>query len=166
MSKAFANTIKSLLYNSTLEVIESLNKAAGDDEKGRKFIGTDKKGKQWDTVALRAELAEKKKREYAQPVGINSKGPAMNYIMNRITNKKLPAVTSERKTLIAKYANRDWPFMDTIKVNAKKYETTADAIYDYVRLLAFIIGSIAHKNGKKYALQESVITTFDQLIEC
>lgn len=163
MSKAFTKIIKTLIYNRSLEVIETLNKSC-DDKKEQKFVGTDSKSKKdWDTVAARASDA--KSRENAQPITIRAKG-GLDYIMNRITSGKLPVTSTERNTMIQKYANRDWGYTDNLKKAAKDYGTTGEAIDNYTKYIAFIAGSMAYEGGKKFTLKKDMLLIIDKLIEC
>lgn len=162
-SKVLKDSIRTLWYNSALEIIKYFNTTDGKDENEskKKFTGTDKKTKkQWDTLEHRNE--GKKKKEFASPVSINFR--TLAYIMKRINDKDIPKLSTEKKVMIQKHSSLDWRLDESIKKHTKGTGLDVDTIVSYIKYIAFISASVAYNSNKKFSLKKEMLMTFDTLI--
>lgn len=159
MSKKLQKIVKTLWYNSSLEIIDSLNKSV-EDEKNKKFIGTSKKGKEWDSLKNRE--SEQKKRQFATPVVINKL--TLEYMATNISEGKYPVISDNKKSLIRKLTSKEWNCDGDIKKELKNKEINIENIISYIKYAAFITASIAYEKNSKYTLTKEVIQTIDKIM--
>ena len=167
MSKNLKKAIKTLWYNSVVQIIDNMNKTNNDETKddetkvSKKFVGYNEKlKKNWDTLENRNNNV--KVKGLLKPASLG-KG-TMDFIIDKINDKKIIDISTEKKDLIKKYTDRDWGLAKDIEKELKNSKITSDQLINYIKQLAFIAASIAYNGNKKYILNKEIIATFDSYL--